>query len=114
MRRQLDRIFNKYGTAAVIASKERQQAVKVFFRSDNSTSWQNMERMFCPLGEVPRGQYICLFPMEARVAVEDTVIVDGRSYLVRKLEEIRSTKQALCRWSLCVEKGSEDTWGLNG
>jgi hypothetical protein len=112
MKKIMDGIFCRYGVPATIHTALGEQQVKVFFHSVNSTSWQNMERMFSPLGEVPRGQYICVLPVEAAVSPEDTIVVGGRSYLMRSVEEMAMFTGALYRWGLCVEKGSEDTWGM--
>ena len=88
--------------------------LKVFFHSVNSSSWQNMERMFLPLGELPRGQYICVFPAGVTVCSEDTLEVGGQTYLVRKTEPMWLRTDSIYQWGLCVEKGSEDAWGMNG
>lgn len=108
----MDGVFARYGTPATIQTAAGEQQVKVFFYSVNSTAWQNMERQFSPLGEVPRGQYICVLPVNAAADPEDTLTVAGRKYLLRRVEDMAMFTGALYRWALCVEKGSEDTWGL--
>ena len=114
MRQTMDGVFERYGQKAVITNSTGQQKVNVFFHSVNSRSWQNMERMFFPLGEIPRGQYICVFPMEAIVAAGDDVTVMGRVYKVRRVEEMAFSGESVYRWGLCVEKGGDDQWGSRG
>ena len=114
MRKLMDSVLNRYGIAAKIQNAAGEQTVNVFFHSINSTSWQNMERAFFPLGEVPRGQYICVLPADAQLAPEDTLLVDDRAYLVRKVERMRLFTGPMYHWALCVEKGCEDTWGSIG
>ena len=110
----MDSVLERYGMAAIIQTAEGERAVKVFFHSVNSASWQNMERVFFSLGEVPRGQYICVLPADVQVAPEDTLLMDGRAYLVRKVERMDLFSGPMYHWALCVEKGCEDTWGTNG
>lgn len=111
MRKLMDGVFERYGMPATIHTAAGDQQLKVFFHSVNSSSWQNMERQFSPLGEVPRGQYICVLPVHAVAEPEDTMTVGGRQYLFRRIEEMVMFTGAVYRWALCVEKGSEDTWG---
>ena len=112
MRKLMDGVLARYGTMATLYSATGQREMKVFFHSINSTSLQNMERMFCSLGEIPRGQYICVLPADAMAEPEDTLIVADRAYLLRRIEDMAMFTGAVYRWALCVEKGSEDTWGL--
>lgn len=114
MRHIMDSVLDRYGQKAVLENSAGQQIIKVFFHSVNSRSWQNMERMFFPLGEIPRGQYICVFPVEAEVAAGDDVTVSGRVYKVRRVEEMAFSGERVYRWSLCVEKGGDDQWGSRG
>lgn len=108
----MDGVIERYGTPATIQTAAGQQQIKVFFHSVNSSAWQNMERQFSPLGEVPRGQYICVLPIHVAAEPEDTLIVSGRRYLLRRVEEMTMFTGAVYRWALCVEKGGEDAWGL--
>lgn len=110
MRKMLDRAFACYGIPAKLESADGKPTVQVFFHSINSQSWQNMERVYFPLGEIPRGQYICVFPADAPVSRGDTVVVNSRSYLVSKLETMHIHTGPLYQWSLCVEKGSGEAW----
>ena len=114
MRKLMDRVFACYGTDALLISEAGQQEVKVFFHSVNSRSWQNMERMFFPLGEIHRGQYICVLPIDAVAVAGDTVVLMGKSYKLRRVEEMFVQGQSVYRWGLCVEKGGDDNWGARG
>jgi hypothetical protein len=111
MRKLMDGIFERYGMPATIQTAAGEQPIKVFFHSVNSSSWQNMERQFSPLGEVPRGQYICVLPVHVAAEPEDTLTVAEKKYLLRRIEDMAMFTGDVYRWALCVEKGSEDTWG---
>lgn len=110
MKKLMDRIFARFGQEGEINGNP----VKLFFWSTNSTGWQNMERMFHPLGEVPRGQYAVVLPAKVSAAVGDTIAVAGKKYLVQKMEAMCLRTGPVYQWGLCVEKGSEDDWGTNG
>ncbi len=111
MRKLMERILDRYGVSAKIQSGSGGTTLKVLFHSINSHSWQNMERMFNPLGEVPRGQYICVLPVKIQLAAGDSVTVNNQEYLVRKVELMSLFSGPMYYWALCVEKGREDTWG---
>lgn len=111
MRKLMDQLFSRYGTDAVILRGAARQEVKAFFHSVNSRSWQNMERMFFPLGEIHRGQYICVLPISAQAAAGDALRIGGRFYKLRRVEEMFVKGQSVYRWCLCVEKGGDDNWG---
>ena len=114
MRSIMDQVFARYGSDALLTTETGKQKVKVFFHSVNSRSWQNMERMFFPLGEIHRGQYICVLPIGAVAAAGDTVTVKGTSYKLRRVEEMFLKGESVYRWGLCVEKGGDDNWGATG
>lgn len=103
----MDSILRRYGVVAQVETAAGTQTAKVFLRSVTSDAWQNMERVFSPLGETPRGRYICLLPAAVVITAEDTVTVRGKSYLVRRVEETAAFADVVCRWCLCVEKGGQ-------
>lgn len=106
MRQVFDSLFARYGTRLTVAG----QAASGFFSSVNSRSWQNMEQAFGPLGEIPRGQYICMLPVAVAVDFGDTVTVGQKSYQIRRVEAMRFGDTTVYQWCLCVEKGGEDLW----
>lgn len=106
----MDRLFALYGSDAVLVSGNTSKKMRIFFQSVNSRSWQNMERVYIPLGRVPRGQYVCILP--AGTAKEGDVIkIGSKSYRICRLEEITVRTGTVYLWGLCNEKGGEDTWG---
>lgn len=111
MQKLMDRVFARYGTEAVLHTAKSRQQVKVFFESVNSKSWQNMKSRYHDLGRLPGGQYICRFPRTAAVQMGDTLSVNGRLYLICRVEDMLVNGNCTFRWALCTGKGSEDTWG---
>lgn len=106
MHQMFDSLFARYGTTLSVAGV----SVRGFFYSVNSRSWQNMEQMVGPLGEIPRGQYICILPAAVTVTAGDTVAVGQTSYRICRAEDMRVGDGVVYHWCLCVQKGGEDLW----
>lgn len=111
MRRMVDKIFNQYGTDLILTSGGETKALRGFFRAVNSRSWQSMEAVTTPLGEISRGQYSYIGPAEVVVAEGDTLTLDGRAYLFRRVEPYYYGNEIVYYWGLCMEKGGNQTWG---
>lgn len=111
MRTLTDRVFARYGIDATLETANGSVPVKVFFQSFNSKSWQSAERPQHPIGWIPKGQYVCLFPAGTAVTVGDYVTVNKVNYLVRRVEDMLDAAGPVYRWALCAMRGSEDTWG---
>lgn len=105
-----NRLFTRYGAELTLSSGENSQTVSGFFFSVNSRSWQNMERAFVALGEIPRGQYICILPAAVTVAAGDSVAISEKIYEIRRAEIVRAGATPVYYWCLCVEKGGADLW----
>lgn len=106
MLRMINGLIDRYGTKLSVDG----ETVSSFFYSVNSRSWQNMEQVFGPLGEIPRGQYICILPGAVSVTAGDVVTVRQKSYRIRRVEDMCAGDDVVYRWCLCVEKGGDDTW----
>lgn len=106
----MQRLFSLFATDATMQNEKGKQTVRVFFQSVNSRSWQNMERIFGPMGEIPRGQYVCILPAGTAVA-GDVLTMGQRSYRICRVEDMTVAGKVLYQWSLCKEKGEADTWG---
>lgn len=104
------RFFHYYGAELTLNDGTSDQTVSGVLFSVNSRSWQNMERAFIALGEIPRGQYICILPAALTVDAGYTVALDGKNYEIRRSELVRAGTTAVYYWCLCVEKGGDDQW----
>ena len=112
MKSTVEQVLAKYGTDMTIVSDNGSRTVRGFFRAVNSKSWQSMESEATLLGEITRGQYVYMGPVAAAVKEGDTILLGGRSYLLRRREWYYYGNQAIYQWGLCVEKGVNDTWGI--
>ena len=111
MRKLAEKIMARHGTDLLITSGEEQRTVRGFFRAVNSKSWQSMESEASPLGEISRGQYAYMGPVDAGVQEGDTITLGQKTYLLRRVEDYWYGGAPVYQWGLCVEKGVNDTWG---
>ena len=109
MQRKIGLILETYGVS--ITRKEKETTYRGFFQPVRSKSWQYLEGNFSPLGEVPRGQYVYIGPAEQEISFGETLAVDGKDYMVRRVEPVYYGEEVAYYWAMCVEKGGEDTWG---
>lgn len=111
MQQMVAKILNTYGAAVRLRHGETDYDIRAFFQPVRSKSWQYLEGNYSPLGEVPRGQYVYIGPVEPRAVTGDTVTVGDKSYWLRRSELVHDANGPVYCWGLCVEKGGEDTWG---
>lgn len=111
MKRMVDKILQQYGTEVTLQGSSGERTVRCFFQPVNSTSWQSIESVASPLGEITRGQYTYVGPTDVALVEGDTLILGARDYLIRRVEPYYYSGQAVYIWGLCVEKGVNDTWG---
>ena len=111
MQRMVSKILDAYGTAMTLNRGGTEYAVRAFFQPVRSKSWQYLEGNYSPLGEIPRGQYVYIGPAEQEISFGETLAVDGKDYMVRRVEPVYYGEEVAYYWAMCVEKGGEDTWG---
>lgn len=110
MRRTMQRVFARYGTDATVHDGENDTQVKVFFQSVNSKSWQNMEAIFHPMGQLYGGQYVCILPSDAVVEAGHTLTIGGKNYAVCRVENMPTGYHPVYRWAICTGKGRREQW----
>ena len=111
MKRILEDVFARYGRDVALISHGVNKTVKAFLQSSRSKSWQNMQRVYFPLGEIPRGQYLC-YLLPGTAVAGDLLTVDGQVYEVCRAEEMWALGKAMYQWCLCVGKGGTEVWDL--
>lgn len=108
MRAMLEKVMSRWGTTVTLTRGNR--SYKAFLHETGSRTWQNMEKIYSPLGEVPRGQYLYLGPADPALQVGDVLRCSGKIYELRRAEPVYYGDKSVYCWGLCVEKGGEDTW----
>lgn len=110
MKPMIDKILRQYGTPAQLHHGEQVVSLRIFFQPSMSKSWDSMNPIVTPLGQLPGGQYLYIGPAEQAVAQGDLVYVGGSGYVVRRAETYYYGNGPVYRWALCVRKGSDDKW----
>ena len=110
MREIIEAIIRDYGLSVTAVNGDASVTFRAFLQLVTSKSWQNMERVFGPLGEIPRGQYLYLGPAEEDISGAEYLRCAGVDYVVRRAEPIYVGDEALYIWGLCVRKGADDPW----
>lgn len=111
MQQMVGKILNTYGMAVKLTHDGAVHDIRAFFQPVRTKSWQYLEGNYSPLGEIPRGQYVYIGPVEPMAEAGDTVEIGEKSYWLRRSELIRDANGPVYCWGMCVEKGGEDTWG---
>ena len=111
MRQTVEKILKTYGTPMTLSRGEEAWEIFAFFQPVRSKSWQYLEGNYSPLGEIPRGQFVYIGPVEPEARAGDTLTLDGKCYWLRRAERIRDGNGPVYCWGMCVEKGGEDNWG---
>ncbi len=111
MRAMVSKIIGQYGTDMTLTSNEGTKTVRAFFRAVNSKSWQSMESEATLLGEISRGQYAYIGPVDIAINEGDTLELGEKTYVFRRVEPYYYGNLAVYQWGICVEKGVNDTWG---
>ena len=114
MRRMVEKILRCYGREIQVTSGSETVAVCAFLQPVTGRG-QNMSQIgLGPLCTEAPGQYVYIGPVEPEIAAGDVLALDGKEYILRRAERIDGMNGPAYRWGMCVEKGAEDTWGLNG
>ena len=108
----IDKILKKYGTGMKIMHGQQEESFRGFLQPSRSKSLQNLQTDFSPLGQIPDGMYVLLASACVEAECGDTVILEDKSYELRRVEKIMYGDKVLYIWALCREKGGEDTWAM--
>lgn len=105
MTRTIRRIIKTNGVQATVYASGVTYHDKILLQIVASKSWQNMERMIPSGGELMRGQYLLICPHYIHLKPADTIIMNERTFVVRRAEPIRYRNKVMFYWGLCVEGG---------
>ncbi len=66
-----------------------------------------------PLGQESRSRYVYIGPVEPELREDMELEAAGKRCAVRSVQQIAGNNGPAYCWALCVEKGREDSWGMN-
>ena len=110
MQRMFAKILKQYGVAAVLEHGEKKIPLRIFFQPSMSKSWDSMNPIVTPLGQLPGGQYLYIGPAEQPISQGDLVHVSSGSFCIRRAETYLDRNGPVYQWALCVRKGSDQSW----
>lgn len=110
MVRAVKRLLRRYGGELVLCHQGTESRFRGFLSPVRSGSWQNTQWELTALGELPRGQYVLIAPVGLVIQAGDTVSRGGKTYSLRRTEEVYYCENPVYIWGVCTEKGEEDPW----
>lgn len=111
MRKTVEKILQRYGCEVTFRRITGDKKVYGFMQHTGSLSWQNMRVAMSPLGQIPRGQYLLLIPVDPELRKGDYFCKDAIWYVVRRVEKVMYQDETIYCWCLCEEGGDLDFWG---
>ena len=91
MRRTIERILRKYGTSILLRRGDGDRTFYGFMQHTASLGWKNMQPVYSPIGEVPRGQYLLMMPLEPLLKKGDIVLLQTeRGYLLHRVTRLKN------------------------
>ena len=110
MKKTVERMLDRWGVSVEICTAGETVTVRGILEPTTSLSWQNMRRQMRALGNIPQGQFLYIGPRD--ISEADVLRRRGKSYYVRRCEEITLGNETLCYWGLCVPSGEEAAWSI--
>lgn len=104
-------MLRQYGTPMILVQGGQETQIRAFLQETRSKSIHGTQREFIPLGEVPKGIYVYIGPVEPVAAAGDLIRHQGKLLELRRAEPVMVGETAAYCWGLCVEKGGDDQWG---
>lgn len=114
MRRMVEKMMFCYGRDLILTRGEEQFSLRGFLQPVTGKVERLALVRMGPLGEESRERFIYIGPVEPEVSQGDRIRAGDREYRVRSAQVIWGGDGPVYCWAMCVEKGSEDRWGLNG
>jgi len=114
MRQMIEKILNCYGVELVLLSGQEKQTIRGFMQpvTGKNENLSCIEMM--PLGKEDDGRFVFIGPVEPGAGPGDQLLRGEEAFILRRSEIVDGVGGPAYRWGLCVRKGAEDTWGMNG
>lgn len=111
MRRTMERMILRYGSAMVLSGSSGEHQIRAFLQETQSKGLNHISREIEPLGEIPKGIYVYIGPADPAAEAGDTLRFRDKTYEFRRTEQVTVADTEIYCWGLCVQKGSDGTWG---
>lgn len=112
MRRMVEKILNCYGQELFL---QRLGCKATAFLQPVQGKGQNMVlKEIGPLGVAHQNQYVYIGPVEPELREDDVLELDGKRYVLRRVETVHGAGGPVYQWGMCVKRGGADNWESNG
>ena len=109
MRRTVEKLLGQYGMDILIG----QRRVRGLFQPVTGKLERLAEVEPGPLGTQIRNRYIYIGPLEPSPEMGQELTAAGKCYIIRAAHQVWGNDGPAYSWAMCVEKGREDSWGMN-
>lgn len=107
----IDRLLKRYGCdLTLVVSYSERYPFRGLLQHFDGHAWANMQKEYSLLGDIPRGRYVLLVPMEPALEVGSILMQGEKRLILRRIETVRIGDKPLYRWGLCAERTREATW----
>lgn len=103
-----------HGRELILIRGEEQCSLRGFFQPVTGKVERLALAQMGPLGQESRERFIYIGPVEPEAMEGDLVAAGDGEYHVCSAQVIWGDNGPVYCWAMCVEKGCEDSWGLNG
>lgn len=114
VRQMVEKILGYYGKPIRVCTSTGERHVRGFVQPVTGKNRNLTAISVSPLGTEMTGQCVYIGPVEPELAAGDVLDLDGKQYVLRRIELIDGMRGPAYRWGICVEKGELDLWGMSG
>lgn len=105
MRALVEKMLARWGTELTLKQAGQEMRLWGLIQHSRSKSLQNMRSEYSPIGRIPGGQYVYIGPAQPAAAAGDLLILEGKTYVLRRVERVWFRNRPVYCWGLCVEQG---------
>lgn len=109
MRRMIAKLLEQYGTDVELGERTVRALFQPVTGSLERLAVKAPEVTGCASGK----RYVYIGPVEPLPEEDGVLTVAGKAYRIRTAQHVNGTNGPAYSWAMCVEKGREDTWGMN-
>lgn len=110
----LESIMEGYGREVAVTRGEEAFRVRAFLQPMTSRMENMLQCHPGVLGLEDQDRFIYIGPLELEVRTGDELEADGKQYWMRACHVVYGTAEPVYIWGVCVRKGGEDQWAVNG
>ncbi len=100
----MEAVLKRYGNLLLLRKEGVDTPFRGFLQRSHSKSLQNSQRVIEAMGQISRGQYVLLAPLEPIIREGDIIVLGELQVNVRTVEIVMVGNRAVYRWGLCEKE----------